>query len=63
MNVVDYKRHFNIGSMVNIGLAKLGNICIGSSDVPDFVKMVVTYYASDIDLKKKQLNKKFRKYL
>ena len=60
VNVVNYKIHFNIGSMVNIGLAKLGNTCIGSSDVPDFVKMVVTYYASDIDLKKKTIEQKIQ---
>ena len=60
VNVVNYKIHFNIGSMVNIGLAKLGNTCIGSSDVPEFVKRVVTYYASDVDLKKKTIEQKIQ---
>lgn len=60
VNVVDYKRHFNIGSMVNIGLAKLGNICIGSSDVPDFVQKVGRYYASDVALRKKTIEEKIQ---
>jgi hypothetical protein len=60
VNVVDYKRHFNIGSMVNIGLAKLGNICIGSSDIPDFLQKVGRYYASDVDLRKKTIEEKIK---
>jgi hypothetical protein len=59
VNFINFS-HFNIRSMANIGLAKLGNTCIGTSDIVSLIRSAGTYYASDMDKRKKTIEEKIQ---